>query len=213
MHNKPDLENNPAPSPKMAANVSDMMLQILAIAVSAALIKMHTEEASLKFRLANHPPASVWTRLIIGHSLTGFGLTFGTSRLYLSLRQRLANKSFGHWLWIIISLYLLFYISASVLWSSIHLLRNPPSIAISNLNKALGRVIILTSQQACFDQFAWLIASIWISFRLLYLSNRDTGQILDSPGISQKSDHSIAIYSGFVVTSTIFQRFIESAGF
>ena len=213
MHNKPDLENNPAPSPRMAANVSDMMLQILAIAVSAALIKMHTEEASLKFRLANHPPASVWTRLIIGHSLTGFGLTFGISRLYLSLRQRLSNKSFGHWLWIIISLYLLFYISASVLWSSIHLLRNPPSIAISNLNKALGRVIILTSQQACFDQFAWLIASIWISFRLLYLSNRDTGQILDSQGFSQKSDHSIAIYSGFVVTYTIFQRFIESAGF
>jgi len=69
----------------MAPNVSDLMLLIVAAAVSAALIKLHTEDATLKFRLTNHPPASVWTRLFIGHSLTASGLIFGISRLYLLL--------------------------------------------------------------------------------------------------------------------------------
>jgi hypothetical protein len=209
---KPTPEHPISNSRRMAPNVSDLMLLIVAAAVSAALIKLHTEDATLKFRLTNHPPASVWTRLFIGHSLTASGLIFGISRLYLLWRKRLADKSFGHWFWIVISLYLLLYISASLLWAFINLVKNGAFAGLNNINQSLGRVFILTSQQACFDQFAWFIAGVWISFRLLHLPN-DAGQILEPPGNSQKSDHSIAIYCGLVIASTIFQRFIESAGF
>lgn len=188
------------------------MLLIMAVALCAAMIKMHMEQPSLRFRLSNSPPASVWTRLIIGHSLTGIGLTFGTSRLYLSLRKRASEKSFGHWLWITISLYLLFYISASLFWSMINLITNTDDISYLNLTQVLGRVLVLTSQQACFDQFAWLIAGAWISSRLLHLSP-DSSQAMESDDIRQKSDTTIAIYSGIVIASTLFQRGIESAGY
>jgi len=209
---KPNLDNPISNTRRTAPNVSDLMLFIVAAAVSAALIKLHTEDATLKFRLTNHPPASVWTRLLIGHSLTSIGLIVGLSRHYLLWRKRLSEKSFGQWFWIVISIYLLLHISASLIWAFINLIRNGPNIGLSNINQSLARVFILTSQQACFDQFAWFIAAVWISFRLLHFSN-DAALVLEPHVNSQKNDHSIAIYSGLVIASTIFQRFIESAGY
>jgi len=201
-------------SPKrVLPNLSDLMLIIAALALSAALIKSHSEDSTLKFRLSNHPPVSVWTRLLMGHTLTAFGLILGASRWILTVRKREREIAFGNWFWITISLYLVFYLSASMAWAFVNLVRQLDLSSISQTRDALGRVFLLTSQQACFDQFAWMVLAVWLATRLTQrssdlenLNSVDTREI-------HKQDYTVSVYSGMVIASTMVQRFIESAGY
>jgi len=81
-----------APEPRELAEsafrVADLMLWVLAIGLATGLTKRHMGESAMAFRLNSHPPLSVWTRLVIGHSLSSFAVVFGLSRLISALRDR-----------------------------------------------------------------------------------------------------------------------------
>lgn len=79
----------------IAPGVADWMLLILALAIVAGLIKRHTSDPTMNFRLAQKPPVSVWTRLLVGHALTGVGLVFGLSRLFSRVKIKSTKYNFG----------------------------------------------------------------------------------------------------------------------
>lgn len=200
----------------IAPGVADWMLLILALALVAGLIKRHTSDPTMNFRLAQKPPVSVWTRLLIGHTLTGLGLVFGLSRLFCRIKIKSTKYNFGTWLWSVVGLYLLFYLFASICWSWVNFTRAYFKSNTSNyfidLGPALARVAVLSSVQACYDSFAWFLAAIWAASASNLVTPHTTLPEIQSPYI-EKSDITIAIYSAFVIVATVFQRLLESAGY
>jgi hypothetical protein len=200
-----------------AFRVSDLLLCVLAAGLAAGLIKRHAQESAMAYRLNAHPPLSVWTRLVIGHSLSSFGLVFGFSRLIGAIRERKKSVSFGTWVWSIISVYLLMHVLASVTWALTNTAIRPMltgrKSAASSLSDTIERVSLMTLDQACFDEFAWMLAAVWIVSGILRTEahSDESGELVAKPAESQ--DISVAIYTGLAIIGTIFQRILESTGF
>ena len=205
------------PARVLAPTVADWMLGIVALALVAALIKRHTSDPTMNFRLAGHPPASVWTRLLLGHFMTGTGLVFGLSRLWVQLRHKPAAPQFGLWLWSAVGLYLAFYIAASTAWSSVNFMRaaasgTRASGTVADLLQMASLVAVMSSVQACFDSFAWFLAAIWAASALG--SGSESAEVQIAPkAVERKAEITIALYSALVISITVFQRILESCGF
>jgi len=215
--NPSDPADSP-PSRPLAPSVADWMLLIVALALVAGLVKRHTSDPTMNFRLVGHPPASVWTRLLLGHFMTGTGLVFGLSRLWVRLRQKTAGPQFGLWLWSAVGLYLFFYITASTAWSSVNFVRaawfssRGASGTLADLVQMLSLVAVMSSVQACFDSFAWFLAAIRAALALG--ADGESAERPGTPGAAtRKADITIALYSALVISSTTFQRVLESCGF
>jgi hypothetical protein len=187
-----------------SVRVWNLMLLILASALWMGLVQRHMEENTLKFRFAAGAPISVKTRLYLGHFMSSSGLVFGSCQLaLLFFRKEFARVTFGTFGWAICGFYLIFQISSSILCTGGGVF----SFSV------LERVILLSSHQACFDEFAWLLAALWAAAWLIgkmELSELPAGLIARMQ--PDRSDVSFAFYSSFVVLATIFQRVLEATG-
>jgi hypothetical protein len=197
-----------------SVRVWNLMLLILASALWMGLVQRHMEENTLKFRFAAGAPISVKTRLYLGHFMSSSGLVFGGCQLaLLFVRKEFARVTFGTFGWAICGFYLIFQISSSILWSTIHqFIRSVTGGGVFSFS-VLERVILLSSHQACFDEFAWLLAALWAAAWLIgkmELSELPAGLIARMQ--PDRSDVSFAFYSSFVVLATIFQRVLEATG-
>lgn len=203
--------------PSSSFRVSDLLLCVLAFGLAAGLLKRHAEESAMAYRLKSHPPLSVWTRLIVGHGLSSFGLVFGLSRLVSAIRERKRSVTFGTWIWSIVGLYMVFFVTASVTWAMANrLLRpilhgsNPGEVS---LGETFSRVTLMTFNQACFDAFAWVLAGIWVASALIRVGEPPAEEIVRHPPSIERQDIAVSIFTGLAISATIFQRLLESAGF
>lgn len=192
--------------------LADMMLLVLGIGLVFGLIRIHLQDPAFQLRLRSGLAVSFFTRVLLGHSMTAFGLVFGLSRFMRLVGRRQSPVGFGSYFWLITGLYLSFYLVASVTWAIVNKLRGAiPGDALFSILNMLKRVTILSSQQACFDSFAWTLAAIWVSMSILKRSVATAGtNDFDLELVPEKSDISFAVYSGFVVSSTCLQRLMES---
>jgi hypothetical protein len=196
--------------------VGDMMMVVLAAALAVALVKRHSEESAMAFRLKSQPPLSVWTRLAIGHTLSSFAVVFGLSRLYLSFRDRPARLSFGTWLWCVVGFYVPLHVMASVAWALVNNTLRPlwsgRAVLGFSLSETVGRVALMTFNQACFDELAWLLVAVWAATGLLRFAGRPENVASTKPIPVETPDLSIAAFTGLTVSATVFQRIMESSG-
>ena len=203
--------------PASSFRVSDLLLCVLAVGLAAGLMKRHAEESAMAFRLKSHPPLSVWTRLVIGHGLSSFGLVFGLSRLASAIRERKRSVTFGTWIWSIIGLYMVLFVAASVTWAMANRLLRPmlhgSNPAGVSLGETFSRVALMTFNQACFDAFAWALAAIWVASALFRVGDRPAEEIESQAPSIERQDIAVSIFTGLAIFATIFQRLLESAGF
>lgn len=192
--------------------VADMMLLVIGVGLAFGLIRNHFHDPAFQLRIRSGMSLSFFTRLLLGHSMTAFGLVFGLSRFIRLIRSKQSPVGFGSYFWSITGLYLTFYLVASGIWALVNKLRGPLPVApLFSMLNTLKRVTILSSQQACFDSFAWTLAAIWASMSILKRSVATAeSNDFDAQLAPQKSDISFAVYSGFVVASTCVQRLMES---
>lgn len=214
--NPSDPADHP-PARPLAPNVADWMLVIVALALAAALVKRHTADPTMNFRLTGHPPASVWTRLLLGHFMTSTGLVFGLSQVVARLRAKPAGADFGLWLWSAVGLYLVFYLAASITWSSVNFLltavsSKKPAWDTADLLQMVSLVAVMSSVQACFDSFAWFLAAVWAA-SALGAAGQSNERLNMHKAVVRKPDITIALYSALVISATVFQRVLESCGF
>lgn len=200
-----------------AFRVSDLLLCVLAFGLAAGLLKRHAEESAMAYRLKSHPPLSVWTRLVIGHGLSSFGLVFGLSRLTSAIRERKRAVTFGTWIWSIIGLYLVLFVSASVAWAMANRLLRPilqgSNPAGVSLGETFSRVTLMTFNQACFDAFAWALAAIWVASALFRVGDSSTEEVESHAPSIERQDIAVSIFTGLAISATIFQRMLESMGY
>ncbi len=204
--------------PASSFRVSDLLLCVLAAALAAGLLKRHVEESAMAYRLKSHPPLSVWTRLVIGHGLSSFGLVFGLSRLFSAVRERKRSVTFGTWIWSIIGLYLVLFVSASVTWAMANRLLRPilhgSNPAGVSLAETFSRVTLMTFDQACFDAFAWSLAAIWLGAALFRVGDDSPSEEGETPApVVERQDIAVSIFTGLAIFGTIFQRMLESLGY
>ena len=194
--------------------VWNLMLLILACAVWMALLQRHMEETTLKFRFASGAPLSVKTRLYLGHLMTSSGIVFGGCQIVLLFfRKESARVTFGSFGWTICGFYLFFQITTSILWSCIHQLFRSGTGGGASSFSVVERVILLSSHQACFDEFAWLLAAFWTATWLIgKMELKYIAPSMISKMQSDSSDVSFAFYTSVVVLATIFQRVLEATG-
>ncbi|MBI1321767.1 hypothetical protein GC170_01070 [bacterium] len=213
-----DQVQDPSESkPASSFRVSDLLLCVLAVAIAAGLLKRHAEESAMAYRLKAHPPLSVWTRLVIGHALSSFGLVFGLARLTAAIRERKRAITFGTWIWSIIGLYLVLFVSASVAWAMANrLLRpilqesNPAGVSPGEI---FSRVSLMTFNQACFDAFAWALAAIWIASALFRVGEGASEEAETPAPAVERHDIAVSVFTGLAIFGTIFQRMLESMGY
>lgn len=204
---------------RLIPTVADLMMMVFALSLAMGLIRMHLDEPTLQFRFRSGAPTSLTTRLLLGHLMTGFGLVFGISQFVIILWKERESLRFGSYFWSITGLYLIVHVSASVVWSLVNQIakwNNGQSMISLQLASTLKRVMVLTSNQACFDEFAAVMAAIWLVGGVTFLFGRirtnSDRDLIDDP-VAIKSDVSFALYSGFVMMATIFQRLLEAVGF
>jgi|GEM_PF-4675856 len=200
-----------------AFRVADLMLWVLAIGLAAGMTKRHMDESAMAFRLNAHPPLSVWTRLVIGHSLSSFAVVFGLSRLILALRDRRNRVTFGSWLWSVIGLYVPLHVLASVLWALTNTVLRPvlsgSRPASVPITETVSRVALMTFGQACFDELAWMLAAIWIVTASLKGVVQFAGEIEAGDSGIARQDVAVSIFTGLAIFATVFQRILESLGY
>lgn len=227
LHNMPAIAPKPEPDARhdlasigpqkpeiIAPNLADLMICILATGLAMALIRLHMEEPTLKFRFRSGAPLSVSTRLFLGHFMTAIGLVLGLSRLAKLLAQKNRQVRFGNFFWAVTGVYLAMHLLASIGWATVHQLsKTTAGNAALPLSTTFQRVALLTSHQACFDELAWLFAAIWISGGLLSLFSKSQATDEFIAQAPLKSDLSFALYSGLVISATVFQRIFEATGF
>lgn len=179
-----------------------------------ALVRRHMDEPTLQFRFRSGAPLSVSTRLLLGHLMTSLGLVFGFSQLFsMTFRHNPPRISFGRFGWAITGLFLMFHLLASLAWSGIHQVFRNSQTAGSGLVSVMERVVLLTSHQGCFDEFAWLLVAFWAAAWLVNQARSlDSGTAVTSPMPVEKSDITFAFYTSIVVLATIFQRVLEACG-
>lgn len=199
-----------------AIRVADLMLWVLAIALAVGMVKRHMAESAMAFRLNSHPPLSVWTRLVIGHSLSSFAVVFGLSRWLQALRERRSRVTFGSWLWPVVGIYVPIHVLASVLWALTNTAvrpylsgARPASVPAA---ETVSRVAMMTFGQACFDELAWMLAAIWIVTASLKGVVQFSGEAEATDNKVARQDIAAAIFTGLVIFGTIFQRILESLG-
>ncbi len=179
-----------------------------------ALIRRHMDEPTLQFRFRSGAPLSVSTRLFLGHLMTSLGLVFGFSQIYnMTFRLGPPRISFGRFGWAITGLFLMFHLLASLAWSGVHQVFRNSQTAGSGLVSVMERVVLLTSHQGCFDEFAWLLVAFWAAVWLVnQAKSPNTGTAMTTPMPLEKSDITFALYTSIVVLATIFQRVLEACG-
>ncbi|MFM7130286.1 MAG: hypothetical protein ACKO0V_13105 [bacterium] len=179
-----------------------------------ALVRRHMDEPTLQFRFRSGAPLSVSTRLFLGHLMTSLGLVFGLSQIAgIAWRQGPKRVSFGRFGWAITGFFLMIHLLASLAWSGIHQFFRNSQPAGSGLISVTERVVLLTSHQGCFDEFAWLLVAFWAAAWLVNQARTPGAEnAIMAPMPLERSDMTFACYTSLVVLATIFQRVLEAGG-
>lgn len=211
-------DSKPIPPVEFKADLGFRLLNLIqltfAMGLWFALVRRHMDEPTLQFRFRSGAPLSVSTRLLLGHLMTSLGLVFGVSQVFsMTFRLSPARISFGRFGWAITGFFLMFHLLASLAWSSVHQVFRNSQTAGSGLVSVMERVVLLTSHQGCFDEFAWLLVAFWAAAWLVNQARSpDSGTAVTSPMPLEKSDITFACYASIVVMATIFQRVLEACG-